>query len=287
MFVQSNRLIDLLPYFQKKLSEIYDEREIENMFAWLCYDRFRLNRNEIKSEGVRLSESELLDFRAVVKRLQTNEPLQYVLGKTEFYNCDILLNKHVLIPRPETEELVDLIVKSVDRELTILDIGTGSGCIPIALKKAKPSCQLVGLDISPEALEIAQKSAILNKVEVLFYQADILTNKLDDLPQFDLIISNPPYVLESDKVDMSKNVLDFEPHLALFVPDHDPLQFYRRIAELGLSKLNPNGLLYFEIHERFGKEMLDMLSGLGYEHCVLVQDMQGKNRMVKAVWISQ
>jgi release factor glutamine methyltransferase len=287
MFVQSNRLVDLLPYFHQKLAGLYEAREIENIFAWLCHDRFRLNRNEIKSEGVRLSESELLDFRSVVKRLQTNEPLQYVLGKTEFYNCEILLNRHVLIPRPETEELVDLIFKSIGRELTILDIGTGSGCIPIALKKAKPTCQLIGLDISHEALDIAQKSALLNEVDILFYQADILTNNLENLPQFDLIISNPPYVLESDKIDMSKNVLDFEPHLALFVPDHDPLRFYRRIAEVGLSKLNPNGFLYFEIHERFGQETLEMLNALGYSNGEIIKDMQSKDRMVKAVWLSE
>lgn len=285
MFVQSNRLVDLLPYFHQKLAGLYEVREIENIFAWLCYDRLRLNRNEIKSERVRLSESELLDLRSVVKRLQTNEPVQYVLGKTEFYNCEILLNQHVLIPRPETEELVDLIVKSIDHELTILDIGTGSGCIPIALKKAKPPCQLIGLDISDEALDMAQKSAIMNEVDILFHQADILTNDLENLPQFDLIISNPPYVLESDKVDMSKNVLDFEPHLALFVPDHDPLRFYRRIAELGLSKLNPNGLLYFEIHEQFGHETLEMLNAFGYSNGEIIKDLQGKDRMVKAVWI--
>ncbi len=282
MFVQSNRLVDLLPYFHDKLSDNYDKREIDNLFAWLCYDRFKLNRNEIKSEGVRLSESELLDFRSVVKRLQANEPLQYVLGKTEFYNCEILVNQHVLIPRPETEELVDIILKSIDQRIRILDIGTGSGCIPIALKKAKQHCDLHGLDISHPALELAQKSALLNQVEVLFSQADILVDDLKDLPQFDLIISNPPYVLESDKSDMNKNVLDFEPHLALFVPNDDPLLFYKRIAVIALTKLTANGMLFFEIHERFGKETIRILSDLGYVSCEIIKDMQGKDRMVKA-----
>lgn len=283
MFVQSNRLVDLLPYFQEKLVELYEAREIENIFAWLCYDRFKLNRNEIKSEGVRLSESELLDFRSVVKRLQTNEPLQYVLGKTEFYHCEILVNQHVLIPRPETEELVDAILKSSDQPKRILDIGTGSGCIPIALKKARPNCDLYGLDISHHALELAQKSALLNQVEVFFSQADILVNDLKDLPLFDLIISNPPYVLESDKADMSKNVLNFEPHLALFVPNNDPLRFYKRIAELALTKLTAGGKLYFEIHERFGQETCAMLSAFGYQNCEILKDMQGKDRMVRAI----
>lgn len=282
MFVQSNRLVDVLPYFQEKLGDIYDGREVENIFAWLCYDRFKLNRNEIKSEGVRLSESELLDFRTVVKRLQANEPLQYVLGKTEFYHCEIVVNQHVLIPRPETEELVNIIFKSIDQPLRILDIGTGSGCIPIALKKAKPHCDLYGLDISEPALELAQKSALLNQVDVLFLQADILVNDLGDLPEFDLIISNPPYVLESDKADMSNNVLDFEPHLALFVPNNDPLRFYKRIAAIALTKLTSNGVLYFEIHERFGQETVTMLSELGYVNCQIIKDMQGKDRMVKA-----
>lgn len=286
MFVQSNRLVDLLPYFHKKLGDLYDAREIENIFAWICGDRFRLNRNEIKSEGIRLSESELLDFRSLVKRLQTNEPLQYVLGRMEFYHTQILLNSAVLIPRPETEEMVDIIAKSIHAQHTILDIGTGSGCIPIALKKAKPTCTIYALDISEEALQLAQKSSALNKTEVFFQQADILSNNLQNLPQFDIIISNPPYVLESDKVDMNKNVLAFEPHLALFVPDNDPLLFYRRIANLSLSKLKPNGMLYFEIHERFAKETCGMLRDLGYANCEIIKDMQGKDRMVKALIVS-
>lgn len=282
MFVQSNRLVDLLPYFHKKLSDLYEPREIENIFAWICDDRFKLNRNEIKSEGIRLSESELLDFRSIVKRLHANEPLQYVLGRMEFFNAQILLNNNVLIPRPETEELVDIIVKSIDDKVTVLDIGTGSGCIPIAIKKAKPNSKVHALDISEKALEMAQKSAALNKTEVFFHHKDILTDDLLDLPFFDIIISNPPYVLEADKADMGKNVLDFEPHLALFVPNTDPLKFYRRIAHLALKKLNPNGILYFEIHERFGNQTIEMLADLGYSNCEIIKDMQGKDRMLKA-----
>lgn len=282
MFTPTNKLVDLLPYFKRKLVDLYDDREIENIFAWVCHHRFNLNRNEIKSEGIRLSESELLDFRSVVKRLEKHEPIQYILGEVEFYNCTIKVNQNTLIPRPETEELVDLILKENRGEGILLDIGTGSGCIPIALKKANPAYAVYALDISPEALEIARKSAELNKVEVQFMKKDILVDALEDLPQFDLIVSNPPYVLESDKAAMSPNVLEFEPHLALFVADTDPLLFYRRIAQVAASKLKAGGKLYVEIHENFGLQTVDLLNDHGYQNILIIKDMQGKDRMVSA-----
>lgn len=280
MFVSSNRLVDLQPYFNEKLGSIYDQREIDNLFYWFIEAEFGLTKFEFKQSQQRLSESELLAVRSVVKRLQNNEPIQYVLGFTEFYGCKIKVNSNVLIPRPETEELVDLILKNSDDNLSILDIGTGSGCIPIALKKTNPSFKIVGLDISGGAIELAKESADLNSVSIQFLERNILSDELSDLDKFDIIVSNPPYVLESDKKKMAENVLEFEPHLALFVADADPLLFYNRIADLGLKKLNSKGEIYFEIHENFGQQTKDMLEHKGYKNVKIIADLQGKDRMI-------
>ena len=282
MFTQTNKLIDLLPYFKKKLLELYDEREIENIFHWVCEEKYGLNKFELRQSDKRLSESELLDVRSIVKRLVAQEPIQYILGTTEFYNCIIKVDENVLIPRPETEELVDLVLKEVDENSVLLDIGTGSGCIPIALKKAKDSLTVFGLDVSTGAIALAKKSADLNQVDVSFIEADILKSDLNAIPELDCIVSNPPYVLESDKIKMATNVLQFEPHLALFVEDSDPLLFYRRIAELGRNKLKSTGKLFFEIHENFGDETKKMMEDLGYQQVRVIKDLQGKDRMISS-----
>ncbi|MDA7803946.1 peptide chain release factor N(5)-glutamine methyltransferase [Crocinitomix sp.] len=280
MFVSSNRLVDLQPYFNEKLGSIYDQREIDNLFYLFIEAEFGLTKFEFKQSQQRLSESELLAVRSVVKRLQNNEPIQYVLGFTEFYGCKIKVNSNVLIPRPETEELVDLILKNSDHNLSILDIGTGSGCIPIALKKTNPSFKIVGLDISGGAIELAKESADLNSVSIQFLERNILSDELSDLDKFDIIVSNPPYVLESDKKKMAENVLEFEPHLALFVADADPLLFYNRIADLGLKKLNSKGKIYFEIHENFGQQTKGLLEHKGFKNVKIIADLQGKDRMI-------
>ncbi len=282
MFTQTNKLIDLLPYFKKKLLELYDEREIENIFHWVCEEKYGLNKFELRQSDKRLSESELLDVRSIVKRLVAQEPIQYILGTTEFYNCIIKVDENVLIPRPETEELVDLVLKEVDENSVLLDIGTGSGCIPIALKKAKDSLTVFGLDVSTGVIALAKKSADLNQVDVSFIEADILKSDLNAIPELDCIVSNPPYVLESDKIKMATNVLQFEPHLALFVEDSDPLLFYRRIAELGRNKLKSTGKLFFEIHENFGDETKKMMEDLGYQQVRVIKDLQGKDRMISS-----
>lgn len=284
MFVPSNQLVDLLPYFKKKLSEVYEEREIENIFYWICEDKYQLSKFEVKHAEKRLSESELLAFRSFVKRLEKSEPIQYILGQTEFWSLPIFVNEHTLIPRPETEELVSLITNDLKPNLKVLDIGTGSGCIPIALKKENDTLDVFGLDVSEKALETAEKSAELNKTEVTFIHKDILKESLEDLPSLDIIVSNPPYVLESDKLKMADNVLKYEPHLALFVEDYEPLLFYCRIAELATTKLNVNGKLFFEIHENYGEETKKMLEALNYTDISVLKDMQGKDRMVRAIY---
>lgn len=284
MFVQSNQLIDLLPYFKKKLTAIYTTREIENIFYWICEHRYQLNKIEIKQAAIRLTETELLEFRAIVKRLEKEEPIQYILGETEFWGLPILVNEHTLIPRPETEELVHLMQQDLSGNLVVLDIGTGSGCIPIALKKEIPSLTVYALDISAQAIDLAKKSAQLNHVAINFVQKDILTQGLDELVMFDVICSNPPYVLQSDQAEMNANVLNYEPHLALFVADEEPLLFYKRIAELAQVKLKPNGKLFFEIHENYGQETKKMLEALNFSDIQIFKDLQGKDRMIRAVY---
>ena len=281
MFVKSNKLVDLLPYYKDKLIDLYPVSEIENIFYIVCDYKHDLKKISISISDNHLSESELLMHRSIIKRLLTHEPIQHIIGEVEFYGLPFHVNSTVLVPRPETEELVDLIIQEAHhKNLHILDIGTGSGCIPICLKNNLPSSTITGIDVSKEAIEVANENSELNKLEVSFLKKNILTSDLSDLPQQDIIVSNPPYVLESDKKQMSKNVLDFDPHLALFVDDTTPLLFYKRITELAKEKLKSNGMLFFEIHENFAKETEQLLIDNGFTHVKTVQDMQGKDRMV-------
>jgi release factor glutamine methyltransferase len=223
----------------------------------------------------------------ITEELIHGKPVQYVIGETEFYGCRIKVNENVLIPRPETEELVDWIIKLVpNKELTILDICTGSGCIPIALKKNLPKAEVAACDISHEALEMAMKNAVLNKTDVRFFYTNILNPTVSSWSTFDLIISNPPYVRNSEKQLMHKNVLEFEPHLALFVEDDEALIFYRKITELAKSKLKQGGFLFFEINEAYGKEIAELLEENGFKDVEIRKDMFGKDRMAKGVFNS-
>lgn len=285
MFVKSNSINDLLPYFKEKLSNIYEEKEIENIYDWLCDYLFDLPKSKRIFSDKKLSESELLEVRKIVKRLEANEPIQYILGETEFYGLKFKVNPNVLIPRPETEELVDLILKENHLEnLNVLDIGTGSGCIPISLKKNRPNWQVYSIDVSLKALEVAKENAIQNSVIVNFEELDILTNTLNHFPTFDIIVSNPPYVLESDKLDMNKNVLDYEPSLALFVNDKEPLLFYKEILNQSKNILKEKGQIYFEIHEKYGNDLKNFISeNHSNFESILIQDMQGKDRMLKVI----
>ena len=281
MFVSTNKLFDLLPYYKEKLNSIYPDSEIDNIFYMICDYKHDLKRIDVKFSNTQLSESELLLHRGFVKRLQTYEPVQHIIGEVEFYGLPFMVNSNVLVPRPETEELVDLILNETEnRNLNILDIGTGSGCIPISLKSILRQATITAIDISADALETAKKNASLNKVAITFLVKNILTSNLTNLPKQDIIISNPPYVLESDKKQMSKNVLDFDPHLALFVDDSTPLLFYKRITELAKLNLNSGGKLYFEIHENFGKETEALLKSNGFINTRIIKDMQGKDRIV-------
>jgi release factor glutamine methyltransferase len=227
-------------------------------------------------------------LEALLTELKTGRPVQYILGYTEFYGLRFLVNESVLIPRPETEELVEWILNTVnkDKSNNLLDIGTGSGCIPVTLKTQMPESDFFAVDISRDALNTAKRNAELNNVDVTFVEADALDLKVPLIARqtFTVIVSNPPYVTMTDKKQMHRNVFEHEPPTALFVPDNDPLLFYDAIARFSADHLIRGGYLFFEINESYGKETVAMLADTGFENIVLRQDMSGKDRMIRALW---
>ena len=266
-----------------KLVHIVSIQEARQITKMLLMHHLSLSSTGLVMEANRpVDAPTILSINQQVERLLSHEPIQYILGTAHFYGLDFAVNPSVLIPRPETEELVDWIVKENSlAKPAILDIGTGSGCIAITLKHQMPHADVVGWDISAEALAVATQNAQTIGVRVEFRQNDILSKESAEPNRFDIIASNPPYVRELEKQQMNNNVLDHEPHLALFVSDNDPLLFYRTIAQKAKVMLKPGGMLYFEINEYMAEQMLEMLSGLNYE-AVLKQDLQGKDRMIRA-----
>lgn len=263
----------------KILEKIYEPREAANITYLLLEDLFSISREDIMLlSEVNLDQEKL---SAAIKRLLNHEPIQHVTGICSFYGHLFHVSEHVLIPRPETEELVDLIIKSNNLEHPkILDIGVGSGCIAISLALALQS-QVYGTDISEAALKMAKKNAAKLGAAVKYQKHDVLTKKLP-YENLDIIVSNPPYIPESDKAAMHANVLKYEPELALFVPIDDPLVYYKAIAKGAFQTLKNGGKLYFEIHENFGEEVKMILHRLGYQQIFIHADMQGKNRMISA-----
>ncbi|GHT11909.1 release factor glutamine methyltransferase [Bacteroidia bacterium] len=278
-----------LNLIKAQLQHLYSDAEIK-AFGFLilesvcCLDKQAVLRDKDKQ----LSPNERFQIGEIIESLKKYRPIQYILGETEFYGLRFKVNENVLIPRPETEELVDLIQSDYRKSpLSVLDIGTGSGCIAIALAKNLPDASVYALDISEKALEIARQNAERNRVNVHFFQQDILAdfpaNSSGDLPEkWDIIVSNPPYVTPEEKRAMSKNVLDYEPHQALFAPQKKPLLFYERIADMGLNRLEESGALYFETSALYGKETVGMLREKGYRSVQLLQDISGKDRMIIA-----
>ncbi len=276
---KDNSIKSVQDYFRDKLADYFPSREID-LFASFCFEiKFQLSKTDLIVNQQRFSESELLWFRSVIKRLKNQEPIQYILGECHFYGLNFSVEPGVLIPRPETEELVDIIIKSKIKG-AILDIGTGSGVIPICLAKKMPQLKVYAIDISEKALAIARRNAKQNQVDVNFHLCDVLNERLP-IDGLDVIISNPPYVLESDKIEMADNVLNFEPALALFVDDKDPLVFYQRIINLCENHLKKGGKLFFEIHEKFGNDILKLL--FSFERAELIKDLQGKDRFIVAI----
>ena len=293
---------ETITYIRKSLASLYPPEEIRS-FTWQILEKVcNIPRNQqILRKDKQLSLIEKKSISTIVERLRNSEPIQYVFGETEFYGLTFEVSLAVLIPRPETEELEHRILHdfkgfknspaSPVSPVSILDIGTGSGCIAVTLAKKMLSTNMYALDISDDALRIAKRNAQCNHVSVQFFHADILTlspsgggvgGGFHSLPQFDLIVSNPPYVLNSEKTAMKRNVLGYEPHSALFVPDDNPILFYCRIAEFGLEKLVENGLLYFEINAMLGADICSMLSQKGYRHIEIFNDLSGKERFIKA-----
>lgn len=270
---------------RKELSGLYPPEEIESFIRIIFrkLKQYTLTDFVLKQDEV-LAEKEKDQIKQIAARLKNREPIQYVLGETEFYGLPFRVKPGVLIPRPETEELVDWVLKSRKTEsLRILDVGTGSGCIPISLKKHWPKAHIMACDISEEALEVARMNAGLNQTEIAFFHLNILNPLLpDSFPKIDILISNPPYVTESEKAAMNDNVLKYEPARALFVPDHDPLLFYRALAIFGKNYLSHGGQLFLEINEAFGDECRDLLKENGFSYIRLKKDLQGKNRMIFA-----
>jgi len=280
-----NLLLHLKKQWQKRLEDIYPVADANQLIQLLIQHELKLSRvQQALHPDYRLNESELLSLHQAIKRLRKEEPIQYIIGYADFYGLQLRVNPSVLIPRPETEELVDLILKeNQKKDVRILDIGTGSACIALALKKYMPAAEVQAIDISEEALKVAKDNAKHNHLEVKFNRCNILeeTTCLSD-SVFDIIVSNPPYVTEKDRLHMQKNVVNFEPHIALFVKDLDPLLFYRHIAQFALIHLNKQGKLYFEINESFGKETLQLLNNLRFEKVKLHNDIHNKARFVGA-----
>ncbi len=275
---------DLKILFQKELSTIYPKNEIESFYHILTEFKLGLSRVEKALHPNQIIKKATIPFfEKSISLLKSEKPIQHITEKTEFFGLPFAVNSSVLIPRPETEELVQWTLESssTDTPISILDIGTGSGCIAIALAKKLPNAQVTGIDVSTAALSVAKKNAILNKVAIDFIQKDILrATKLSK--EFDIIISNPPYVREAEKQEIKKNVLSYEPHSALFVPDENPLLFYNKIAELAKTYLKPNGQLFFEINQYLGKETMRMLAEKGFTSNELRTDIFGNARMTKS-----
>lgn len=284
---------DVFFNFHQALDELYGVQETEAITLMVLSEISDLSRAKIKAFPEDDVPPEALEkLGSILAELKTGKPVQYILGSTEFYGLTFLVNPAVLIPRPETEELVEwalqtvgslqLAVGSNGNPLRILDIGTGSGCIAISLKKNLPDAEVTAVDISAEALQTAWQNAVINEVEVNFIQDNILNSEIEH-PNFEIIISNPPYVTLHDKTLMHANVTDFEPHTALFVPEGRPLLFYDAIAGFATQNLVPGGLLFFEINEAFGQETIELLKQKGFTNIELRQDMSGRDRMIKAV----
>lgn len=277
-------LRELKAHFDYNLSHL-DVNERNTFFNWLCEFELKIKPHQIVINLEKGIASSAIDyFEKAIIRLKNNEPIQYVLGFTNFYGLQINVNRSVLIPRPETEELVEWALENFNenQKLNILDLGTGSGCISIALSKHLPNSKVFALDIDSAALKLANLNAKINDVKVSFFQADML-----DLPKqeqkFDLIVSNPPYVLENEKFKIADNVLNFEPPIALFVKDKSPLVFYYAIKKILLSNLKSGGMCFLEINEAFGNEVVSIYSENGLMSVSLKKDNYGKNRMIKIV----
>lgn len=277
---------DLKQLFLNRLSALYSPNEAESILFFYLYYRLEMEKYQwtLRREE-QLSEVCMQTITADLDRLASGFPVQYLVGKCEFFNCELSLNGKVLIPRPETEELVVEVVNRFQNRSAqrVLDVGTGSGAIALSLKRYLPQAEVWATDFSENALECARENAENLKLDVNFLHHDILNDTIDSLPQdLDILISNPPYIPISEKKNLHRNVKDYEPDSALFVPDSTPLIFYKKIAQVGIELLKPTGVLLFETYHLFQNQMVEMLQSLGYKQVVITKDLQGKSRFVEA-----
>lgn len=310
MKIASNSLSSVINFYKAELASVYSASELQNILRWILEKQLGLTLSDITSHpNLRINESDMTPLEKMCYELKANKPIQYVLGEAEFYEMKFKVNESVLIPRPETEELVEMVIKDISSlqsrtsylvPLTssshntrlsplVLDIGTGSGCIPISIKKNIPQAQVFALDISESALEIARHNATVNHVSVGFFRADILLDTVAEQileatggQKLDVIISNPPYILQSESASLHERVRAYEPHTALFVPDSDPLLFYRKIAHVATKTLKTEGKLWFECHSNHAAQVRDMLVEMHFANVVLHNDLSGLPRFAAA-----
>ena len=283
MFVGANSFSDIKQYFKEKLLDRFSANELKFILRELTINRFNISKLEYITFNNNLSESDLLYYHFALKRLQNDEPIQYILGQANFYGLSFDVDTNVLIPRPETEELIEWVVSSHSQETgQIVDLCSGSGCIAISLAKSIPGCRVLGLEISEDALEIAKRNNIKLKTDVHFMHFDVLKkDHYKELENTNIWVSNPPYIPVFEKQLMAGNVLKYEPHLALFVEDDDPLVFYRIISESARLFLKEDGWLYFEVHEDNSMRVEDLLKDNSFVNIEVRKDLQGKYRMVR------
>ena len=285
MSVNIQTIKDIQNHLAKELAGIYPATEITSFTSIIIKTLFNTGRlHSFHNDELKVTAKKSGKISEICHELKKGRPIQYILGETTFYGCTIKVNKDTLIPRQETEELVDLVIRE-NKGITgkIIDIGTGSGCIAIALSKNLPGSEIIGTDNSKGALRMAKKNAMINKVKVHFFRDDILNPDVEYISPAMIIVSNPPYVRESEKKNMHRNVVDFEPPGALFVPDNDPLIFYRSILEKSKTLLSPDGKVYFEINEAMGYELVTLMKAKGYADVVIIKDLNGKERIIKGI----
>lgn len=273
----------IVAYIRSRLQPYYTAEEVSALSRIVCCDLLgQAPTDYYLGKDIVLSSKKEQELEDILQRLSRFEPLQYIEGRTLFLGRELWVAPGVLIPRPETEELVELMLKEIPADARILDVGTGSGCIAISLAKELPDALVTAWDVSPEALSVARVNARKLQADVRFVECDVLACQVDEVGLYDVIVSNPPYVTEAEKADMEPNVLQWEPSLALFVPDDDPLRFYRRIAVLGRDMLADGGRLYFEINRAYGREMVEMLRAMGYVGVRVEKDLSQNDRFVIA-----
>ncbi len=283
MGIKIQTLKDIRSDLSKELQGLYPETEINALASIIIKTLSETGRlHKIYDPDQPVSAESLPRITQIISELKEGKPIQYILGSTEFYNCIIRVNSATLIPRQETEELVDLIIRENKTfNGNIVDVGTGSGCIAIALAKNLMGSSVTGTDVSAEAVAVAGENAALNKVSADFIQEDIFSPRYILKKEAGIIVSNPPYIRNSEKVFMNRNVLDHEPGIALFVDDSDPLIYYRKILEAANTILQPGGKVYFEINEAFGREMITLMNRFRYSEAELIKDINGKDRIIK------